>query len=68
VIRTATPADVPVIHTLILELAEYEKALAEVGATKEQLAEALFGERPAAYAHVAALSSRSYGEVTSSSL
>jgi GNAT superfamily N-acetyltransferase len=52
VIRTATPADVPVIHTLIRELAEYEKALDEARATKEQLHEALFGERPAAFAHV----------------
>ncbi|PZH01485.1 GNAT family N-acetyltransferase [Streptomyces sp. NTH33] len=52
-IRPATPADVPVIHTLILELAEYEKALDEVRATPGQLAEALFGERPAAFAHMA---------------
>ncbi|MFF9021181.1 GNAT family N-acetyltransferase [Streptomyces eurythermus] len=52
-IRTATPADIPVIHTLIRELAEYERALDEARATKEQLTEALFGERPAAYAHVA---------------
>ncbi|MFD4613355.1 GNAT family N-acetyltransferase [Streptomyces sp. NPDC058440] len=52
-IRTATPADVPVIHALICELAEYEKALDEVRATPEQLAEALFGERPAAFAHIA---------------
>ncbi|MGW2931489.1 N-acetyltransferase family protein [Streptomyces sp. NPDC001156] len=51
-IRTATPADVPVIHTLIRELAEYEKALDEARATEEQLHEALFGERPAAFAHV----------------
>jgi GNAT superfamily N-acetyltransferase len=52
VIRTATPADVPVIHTLIRDLAEYEKALDEARATEEQLHEALFGERPAAFAHV----------------
>ncbi|WP_151483630.1 GNAT family N-acetyltransferase [Streptomyces albicerus] len=52
-IRTATPADVPVIHSMIRELAEYEKALEEVRATEEQLCEALFGERPAAYAHIA---------------
>ncbi|MGW3512980.1 N-acetyltransferase family protein [Streptomyces sp. NPDC000994] len=52
-IRTATPADVPVIHALIRELAEYEKALDEVRATPEQLAEALFGEHPAAFAHIA---------------
>ncbi|MFJ8200893.1 GNAT family N-acetyltransferase [Streptomyces sp. NPDC096152] len=52
-IRTATPADVPVIHALVRELAEYEKALDEARATPEQLMEALFGERPAAFAHVA---------------
>lgn len=53
-IRTATPADIPVIHALIRELAAYEKAPHEAKATEEQLREALFGERPAAYAHVAA--------------
>ncbi|MGW2732158.1 N-acetyltransferase family protein [Streptomyces sp. NPDC001494] len=52
-IRSATPADVPVIHALIRELAEYEKAPQEARATEEQLREALFGERPAAYAHMA---------------
>ncbi|MFF3347300.1 GNAT family N-acetyltransferase [Streptomyces sp. NPDC002779] len=52
-IRTATPADVPVIHALVRELAEYEKAPDEANATEEQLHEALFGERPAAYAHIA---------------
>ncbi|MFF5534283.1 GNAT family N-acetyltransferase [Streptomyces cinerochromogenes] len=52
-IRTATPADVPVIHALIRELAEYEKASEEARASVEQLGEALFGERPAAFAHMA---------------
>ncbi|GAA3392868.1 GNAT family N-acetyltransferase [Streptomyces roseoviridis] len=52
-IRTATPADVPVVHQMIRELADYEKALDEARATPEQLHEALFGERPAAYAHIA---------------
>ncbi|MFF1764238.1 GNAT family N-acetyltransferase [Streptomyces sp. NPDC058249] len=52
-IRTATPADLPVIHALIRELAEYEKALEEARATPEQLREALFGAHPAAYAHLA---------------
>ncbi|MFE3602481.1 GNAT family N-acetyltransferase [Streptomyces sp. NPDC059096] len=52
-IRTAVPADVPVIHAMIRELAEYEKALHEVRTTEEQLHEALFGERPAAFAHLA---------------
>ncbi|MFD3942889.1 GNAT family N-acetyltransferase [Streptomyces sp. NPDC058579] len=52
-IRTATPADVPVIHAMVRELAEYEKALHEARATPEQLHEALFGPQPAAYAHIA---------------
>ncbi|MFD9905219.1 GNAT family N-acetyltransferase [Streptomyces sp. NPDC059063] len=52
-IRTATPVDIPVIHTMIRELAAYEKAPQEARATQEQLREALFGERPAAYAHIA---------------
>ncbi|MBV2354723.1 GNAT family N-acetyltransferase [Streptomyces sp. J2-1] len=52
-IRTAVPADVPVIHALIRELAVYEKEPDQARATEEQVREALFGERPAAYAHVA---------------
>jgi GNAT superfamily N-acetyltransferase len=52
-IRTATAADVPVIHAMVRELAEYEKAPHEARATEEQLHEALFGERPAAFAHIA---------------
>ncbi|MFC4609271.1 GNAT family N-acetyltransferase [Streptomyces maoxianensis] len=52
-IRHATPADVLEIHRMIRELAEYEKALEEAGASEEQLHEALFGERPAAFAHIA---------------
>ncbi|MFI1678861.1 GNAT family N-acetyltransferase [Streptomyces sp. NPDC020607] len=52
-IRTATPADVPVIHALVRDLATYEKVPDEAKATEEQLREALFGERPAAFAHIA---------------
>jgi len=52
-IRHATPVDVPVIHALIRELAAYEKEPQEAKATPEQLREALFGARPAAYAHIA---------------
>ncbi|WP_155059067.1 GNAT family N-acetyltransferase [Streptomyces blattellae] len=53
-IRPASPADIPVIHTLIRELAEYEKAPHEARATEEQLHDALFGDHPAAHAHIAA--------------
>jgi GNAT superfamily N-acetyltransferase len=52
-IRTATPADISAIHALIRELADYEKAPDEAKATPQQLHEALFGDRPAAYAHIA---------------
>lgn len=52
-IRSAVVRDVPVIHAMIRELAEYEKVPHEARATEEQLREALFGERPAAFAHVA---------------
>ncbi|MFE0652740.1 GNAT family N-acetyltransferase [Streptomyces sp. NPDC059534] len=52
-IRTATPADVPVIYAMVRDLAEYEKELDQVHATVEQIHEALFGEHPAAFAHIA---------------
>lgn len=52
-IRSATPADVPVLHALIRELAEYEGAPDEAQATPEQLHTALFGPDPAAYALMA---------------
>ncbi|MFF4271153.1 GNAT family N-acetyltransferase [Streptomyces sp. NPDC001536] len=52
-IRTATAHDIPVIHALIRELADYEKAPDEAKATPDQLREALFGEHPAAFAHIA---------------
>jgi len=52
-IRPARPQDVPQIHRLIRELADYEKSLDQVTATEEDLRRALFGERPAVFAHVA---------------
>ncbi|MFJ4779398.1 GNAT family N-acetyltransferase [Streptomyces sp. NPDC088762] len=52
-IRSAALADVPVIRAMIRELAAYEKVPHEARATEEQLREALFGERPAVFAHVA---------------
>src|SRR6185312_15643141 len=52
-IRPAQPEDVEAIHAMVRELAEYEKSLSEAKATPEQLHAALFGERPAAFAHVA---------------
>ncbi|MGW0364331.1 N-acetyltransferase family protein [Streptomyces sp. NPDC002990] len=52
-IRSAEVTDVPVIHAMIRELAEYERVPHEACATEEQLCEALFGERPAAFSHIA---------------
>jgi GNAT superfamily N-acetyltransferase len=49
----ATPADVPLILSLIRELAEYEKLEAEVVATEASLHGALFGARPGAEAVIA---------------
>jgi GNAT superfamily N-acetyltransferase len=53
VIRPATPDDVPVVHRLIGELAEYERSAHEAKATEAQLRAALFGPHPAVFAHVA---------------
>lgn len=52
-IRPATPADIPAIHAMIRELAEYEKVPDEAKASPRQLHEALFGPHPAAFAHLA---------------
>jgi GNAT superfamily N-acetyltransferase len=49
-IRKAIPADVPLVASLIRELAEYERLLPQVTMTEERLAGHLFGERP--YAEV----------------
>ena len=47
-IRTATEGDVPLILSLIKELAEYERLSHEVVATEETLRASLFGERQVA--------------------
>jgi GNAT superfamily N-acetyltransferase len=49
-IRSATEDDVPLILTLIKELAEYERLSHEVVATEEMLRDSLFGERRVAEA------------------
>lgn len=49
-IRSATPADVPVIAELIRDLAEYERLTHAVDFTEAKLHEHLFGPRP--YAEV----------------
>jgi GNAT superfamily N-acetyltransferase len=47
-IRTTTEADVPIILSLIRDLAEYERAPDAVVATEEGLREVLFGAKPSA--------------------
>ncbi|WP_017571958.1 GNAT family N-acetyltransferase [Nocardiopsis halotolerans] len=52
-IRPARSDDVPVMHAMVCELAEYEKEPEAVVATEEDLHTALFGPEPAVFAHVA---------------
>jgi len=52
-IRTAEPADVPVLLALVRELAAYEREPDAVVATEQLLQEALFGAHPVASCHVA---------------
>ncbi len=53
IVRAAKPRDVPVLLELFGELAEYEHLTHELRATEEDLAAALFGERPVAEALIA---------------
>lgn len=52
-VRQALESDVGRIHSLIVELATYERSADQVRATPDQLRAALFGAQPAAYALVA---------------
>jgi GNAT superfamily N-acetyltransferase len=61
VIRPARPGDIPAIHQLIRDLAEYERSLHEVTATEQDLAAALFAGQPALFAHVAEQDGRVVG-------
>ena len=60
-LRRATRADVPEILRLIRALAEYEKLSQDVVATEAQLAQTLFGERPAAEVLLAEEGARAVG-------
>lgn len=60
-IRQAFAADVPIIFQLIHDLATYERAPDEVTTTEEQLADVLFGEKPAAEVLLAFADSRPVG-------
>jgi GNAT superfamily N-acetyltransferase len=61
VIRPARPGDTGVLLELFGGLASYEHLEDELIATEEQLAEALFGEHPAAEALIAELGSETVG-------
>jgi GNAT superfamily N-acetyltransferase len=52
-IAAAAPSDVPLILSLVRELADFERLSHEVAATERQLHDALFGELPVAHAIVA---------------
>ena len=52
-IRYARKEDIPRIHQLIKDLAEYEKAPLEAKATFEQIEESLFSDHPVAHCHIA---------------
>jgi GNAT superfamily N-acetyltransferase len=60
-IAPATPADVPLILSLINELADYEKLRHEVIATEASLGQALFGPRPSAEAVIARMGAQPAG-------
>jgi GNAT superfamily N-acetyltransferase len=60
-VRPATRADVPLILTMIRELAEFERSLHEVRATEELLAQNLFAEQPAVFCHIAEIDGEAVG-------
>jgi GNAT superfamily N-acetyltransferase len=60
-ITPATRADVPLLLTLIAELAEYEKLSHEAVATEQSLTLALFGDKPSAEAVIARLDAEPVG-------
>lgn len=60
-IRPATPADIPVIRQLIVDLAVYEKEPDAVKASAADLHEALFGARPLAEAVIAEIAGEAVG-------
>jgi GNAT superfamily N-acetyltransferase len=51
-VRRAVPADVPTIHQLIRDLAQYERELESARATLEQLRDSFFSDSPAVFCDV----------------
>src|ERR1043165_2308356 len=60
-VRPADAGDVPLIHSLIRELAEYEKLAHAVVSTETNLREHLFGHTPAAEVLIGELDGRTDG-------
>lgn len=60
-IRLAEPTDTSDIHSVIYELAVYEKAPDEMVATIEQINESLFSDHPVAFCHVAEVEGKIVG-------
>jgi GNAT superfamily N-acetyltransferase len=60
-IRAADAEDVPLLFSLVVELAEYERAADHVSGSEELLHDALFGERPIAEAVIAEIDSTPVG-------
>lgn len=52
-IRPVRPGDVEAVVAMVHELAAYERAADQCDLSVEQLTQALFGEHPAVFAHVA---------------
>ena len=60
-IRPAVPADAPLIHRFIGELAEYEKLAHQAVATVAQIEAALFGDPVRAHCHIAQIDGAAVG-------
>jgi GNAT superfamily N-acetyltransferase len=60
-IRPATPSDAALVYQFIRDLAEYEKLLDTVEATQADVAAALFGDNPRAFADIAELDGEPVG-------
>lgn len=60
-IRPAAPRDAALVYQFIRDLAEYEKLLDTVEATQADVADALFGDNPRAFADIAELDGEPVG-------
>jgi GNAT superfamily N-acetyltransferase len=60
-VRPAVPADAPLIHQFILDLAEYEKLSHEVEATEADIAGYLFGPNPRLFCDIAEADGKAVG-------